>query len=383
MKILVLGGTGWIGSIATRALVESPEVTKVIIGDLAMEKARQLAAQIGNEKLSIQEVNVTDRLGLVRAMKGIDAVVNATWYEFCLEVTKASIEAGVNMTDLGGMPELTLKQLELHDEAKDAGITNVIGCGETPGISNVLARYGADRMDAVEEIHIRDGEFGKNPFSWLQHSIRTSMEELTAEATMYENGKYRNVPPRSGREIYKFPHPIGEQECFYVPFEEAWTLPRFLGKPLKTIDMKVTISPDLIHAFDILENFGLTKLEPIRVKGNVIAPLDLLMEAIKLIPVKQVKTRSFSCIVVDMIGTRGGEKVRLSLSAMMEDYDKWNVDGEGYKTAIPLATAAKMLARGDIKAKGVLPPEACIEPKPFLAELRKSHLKIQEKMENF
>ena len=82
-----------------------------------------------------------------------------------------------------------------------------------------------------------------------------------------------------------------------------------------------------------------------------------------------------------MVGTKGEEKVKLSLSAMTEDYDRWGVDGEGYKTAISAAIGAEMLARGDIKAKGVLPPEACIEPEPFIAELTKRNIRIQEKME--
>lgn len=381
MRILVLGGCGWIGSIITRALAESPEVSEVVIGDLAVEKAKQLIAQIENEKLDVRRVDATDREELVNAMKGMDAVANATWYEFCLEITKASIDAGVNMTDLGGMPELTLKQLELHDQAKDAGVINLIGCGETPGISNVLAKYGADKLDSVEEIHLRDGEVGKGSLSWLQHSVRTSLEELTAETTIFQNGKYRRVPPRSGRETYRFPNPIGEQECFYVPFEEAFTLPRFLGKPVKTIDMKVTISPEMIQTFDMLEDFGLTRTQPIRVGGTEISPIEFLVASIKSIPIRKQKARSYSCIVVDMVGTKGGDKVKLSLSAMMEDYARWRVDGEGYKTAIPLSIGAKMIARGDISAKGVLPPEACIEPKLFIAELKKRNIKIQERME--
>jgi len=378
LKILVLGGAGWIGSIITRALVDSPEVLEVVIGDLAADKAKQLIAQIGSEKLSVQPVDVTNRKKLANAMKGMDAVANATWFEFCLKVTEASIDAGVNMVDLGGMYDLTLKQLELDGQAKDAGITNLIGCGETPGISNVLAKYGADKLDTVEEIHIRDGELGKSPLCWLQHSVRTSMDELTAEATIYENGKYKKVPPRSGREVYEFPDPIGEQECYYVPFEEVITLPRFLGKPVKTVDMKVTISSELVQTFDRLEDFGLTRREPIKVRGVEISPVDFIVASLTSIPMQESKDRSYSCILVDMIGTKDGDKVRLILSAMAEDYDEWGVDGEGYKTATPAAIGAKMLARGDIKTKGVMPPEACIEPEPFLTRLADKGIAINE-----
>ncbi|MHA1833184.1 MAG: saccharopine dehydrogenase family protein [Candidatus Baldrarchaeia archaeon] len=376
MKVLVLGGAGWIGSIIVRGLAEMSTFSEVIIGDIAESKCKQLIDQIRNEKLSFKHVDVTNKSELIKTMKDVDVVVNATWYEFCLKITEAAIAAGVNIVDLGGMPELTLRQLELDSQAKNAGITNVIGCGETPGISNVLAKYGANKLDAINEIRIRDGEIGKSSFCWLQHSVRTSMEELTSEAIIYENGEYKKVPPRTGEERYKFPNPIGEQICYYVPCEEVITFPRFLGKPLKTVDMKVTISPELVRTFDALEKLGVTKREPIKFKGVDISPLDFVVACIRSVPMEQKTSKSYSCIVVDMTGTKDGNSVRLVLSAMMEDYDKWGVDGEGYKTAMPAAIAANMLACNEIKAKGVLPPEACIDPESFLEKLKNKDLKI-------
>lgn len=37
--------------------------------------------------------------------------------------------------------------LELDDDAKKAGVTAITGVGWTPGITNMLARMGADRFD--------------------------------------------------------------------------------------------------------------------------------------------------------------------------------------------------------------------------------------------
>jgi len=379
MRILVLGGVGWIGSIITRILAEHPEVDEVIIGDLAEAKAKKLITEIGSDKVNFQSVNVTDHKELVDAMKGMDCVSNATWYEFALHVTKAAIDAGVSLTDLGGMPDLTRKQLALDKEAKEGGILNLIGCGETPGISNLLAKWGADRMDSVDSIHIRDGEYGKDSLDWLQHSVRTSMDEMTKESTIYQNGRHVNIPPRSGSEIYKFPEPIGQMECFYVPFEEAVTLPLFLGKPVNTVEMKVTISPELVHNFDMLEMFGLTKAEPVTTRGGVtVPPIDVLISSVLRMKVPPRKGRTYSCIAVEMKGTLDGDKVQRSMSGLMEDVIKWNVDGEGYKTALPQALSAVMLAKGETKERGVLPPEACIDPVSFLEDLKKYGLKVRD-----
>ena len=381
MKIMVLGGVGWIGSTLTKILAEHPEVDEVVIGDIDEAKSRQLIDEIGTGRVSYRKIDVYDHQGLVEAMKGMDAVANAFWYEFALRVTKAAIEAKVPLTDLGGMPELTKQQLEYDRQAKEAGIINIIGCGETPGISNVLARWGADRMDTIDAIHVRDGEWGKNSLEWLQYSVRTSMDEMTEPSIIYKDGDYVELPPRSGREMYTFPDPIGEQECYTVPFEEAVTFPKYLGKPVNLVEMKVTVSQFLMDNFDVLEKFGITKVEPVTTRAGVtVPPVDVLIACVLQMEIPPRQDKTYSCIAIEMVGTAGGEKVQRSLYGMMYDWygkeGKWKVDAEGYKTALPCALSAVMLAKGDVKHTGVLPPEACLDPVPFLEELGKWGLQV-------
>lgn len=383
MRILVLGGVGWIGSIITRILAEHPETTEVVIGDVDVDGARALMERIGSDKVSVQRVDVTGHADLVRVMPGFDCIANACWYEMAMRVTRASIEAATDLVDLGGMPELTREQLALHDEAVEAGVVNVIGIGETPGISNLFARWGADRMDTIHSIRIRDGEVGKDSLDWLQHSVRTSMDEMTEPSEIYEGGRYVAMPPRSGSEMYRFPEPIGEQECFYVPFEESVTLPRFLGKTVDNIEMKVTVSPDLMRSFDTLEAFGLTRSQPVTTRAGVtVPPVDVLISCVLGMDVPARAGHTYSCIVVELEGTLDGKPVLRRIAGMMEDREDWGVDGEGYKTALPLALAAVMVAKGEIPQRGVLPPEACIDPAPFIHELEEGGLRVIDELES-
>lgn len=382
MRIMVLGGVGWIGSVITRILAEHPDPTEVVIGDIDVVGAKLLIDKIdAGDKVSLLEVDVTDHQALVAAMKGFDVIANAAWYEMAMRVTRAAMEARVDVVDLGGMPELTREQLGVHDEVAAAGIVNLIGIGETPGISNLFAKWGADRLDTVESIRIRDGEYGKDSLNWLQHSVRTSMDEMTEPSEIYENGEYVTKPPRSGSELYRFPEPIGEQECFYVPFEEAVTLPRFIGKPVSTVEMKVTVSPDLMRNFDVLEMFGLTSSDPVTTRAGVtVPPVDVLISTVLGMDVPPTTGRTYSCIAVELTGTLDGERVLRRITGMMEDREDWNVDGEGYKTALPLALAAVMVAKGEIPERGVLVPEACIDPVPFIRLLEKGGLKVTDEI---
>ncbi|RLI18907.1 hypothetical protein DRO54_09515, partial [Candidatus Bathyarchaeota archaeon] len=144
MKILVLGGAGAMGMVTVRDLADSPGVSEVIIGDANIKKAQEIAKWANKGKVSIQKVDISNFESLTSAMKEADAVANAAPYHLNLTVTKAAIETGKNLTDLGGVYYMTLKQLELDNEAKNANVTVVLGCGLAPGVADVLAKHGAD-----------------------------------------------------------------------------------------------------------------------------------------------------------------------------------------------------------------------------------------------
>ena len=62
--------------------------------------------------------------------------------------------------------------------------------------------------------------------------------------------------------------------------------------------------------------------------------------------------------------------------------DEWGGRAAYYKNiAIPLSIGAQMIARGEIEARGVLPPETVIKPELFFAELEKRGITIEQKVE--
>src|SRR5205823_14785274 len=157
MKAVVLGGCGAMGSEATRDLAKTSNFDEITIADLNVAQAQALAdelnASTGRKRVCAALVDASDENALVTVIRGQDVVVNTMTYHFGLQATRAAIRAGVNYLDLGGLHN-TPKQLALDHEAQAAGVTIVLGCGATPGVSNILARRGADDLDTVEAIHI-------------------------------------------------------------------------------------------------------------------------------------------------------------------------------------------------------------------------------------
>lgn len=379
MKIIVLGSGGAMGMVTVRVLAENPEVSEVVIGETKLEKGRKIAEWTGSEKVSLHQVDVTDRKSLIDAISDVDAIASAVPYHLNLNVTKAAIAARKPLTDLGGVYYMTLEQLKLHREAHEAGVTVVLGCGVAPGIADILAKYGADKLDSVEEVHIRYGEVNLEParYKW---SFRTVLAEYTQGPVVYVDGDFKQLEPFSGKHVFRFPSPINERSCCYALYSGIATLPRTVGKGVKVVDCAMSYVEEDEQRIRVLNQMGLTRKDPIRIKGVDVSPRDFLL---RCAPPPDVNVRDAAGVIVEVSGEKDGNKKRFTYSLAHEYHETYGVSALAYLTGMPMAIAAQMLANGEIVEKGVLPPETGVPPKPFFDELSRRGVRIQETTQLF
>ncbi len=379
MKIIVLGGGGAMGMVTVRDLTESPEVSEVLICEANLRQAEKVAKWAGSEKVSVHEMNVTDQKDLVDTISEADAIANATPYHLNLQVTNAAIKARRHLTDLGGVYYMTLKQLKLDKKARDTGVAVVLGCGLAPGIADVLAKYGADKLDHVEEVHIRYGEVNLElaKYKW---SFRTVLEEYTTGPVIYVEGKFKQLQSFSGKHVFKFPAPIGERSCCYALYSGIATLPKTVGKGVQVVDCAMSYVDEDIQRIRVLNEMGLTRKESIKVNGVEISPREFLLRC-ALPP--EVNVRDAAGVVVEVIGEKSGSKTKHTYSLVQKYHEEYRVSALAYLTGMPMSIVAQMLAKGEILKKGVLPPEIAIKPEPFFAELAKRGVKISETNQTF
>src|SRR5437588_1177044 len=224
MRIIVLGGCGAMGSEVTRDLLRTSDFEEIVIGEANLEKAKSLADERGNERVRAIQVDVSDENMLARTLHGFDVVANATTYHFGLIATRAAIKARVKYLDLGGLFN-TPKQLQLDKEAREAGVTICLGCGATPGVTNLMTRHAANQMDDVDEVHIAFASFRSiAPSAGL---LDTVLDEFSPSSRRFywEDGNFVEVPAFSGAKTIKFSEPVGEIETYFVPHSEMQPLP--------------------------------------------------------------------------------------------------------------------------------------------------------------
>ncbi len=401
MKVLVVGGYGAQGSVICTYLSRSPEISEIVCAGRNLAKAKRLVERLKSDKVSPKKLDATKQNELMSAAKGMDLVVNATVPKYNLIVMDAVLKGGACYQDLASGPtdtpmdKFVSQQIERSAKYEDAGLAALINTGSSPGVTNVLVRHAADRLDRVDEIKIRyTGLMETKEFISIW-SPETAWADMAEEPFLYEDGKLKRVPPFSGEEVYTFPEPYGPQKVVHHHHEEVVTLPKFIGKGLKYVDFKMG-DPD-IHIAKAIWQIGLLSKKPIDVRGRKVSPMDVFVSAIPpplaMDEVEQkikegILVDASECGVVEIIGEKAGERIRYkyewpTLSVREANKIISGVTQESYCTGVPAAIFAWMLGRGEMKTPGVIAPE-CLELEArttFLSKLVEMKLPVYEKME--
>jgi len=384
MKFCVLGGGGHIGSGIVRELSKHAEGAEIVIGDINAKKAEEVAREVNGQVL---KVDAADAGSIKDAVKGSDVVISAVgpYHKFGKRVLEAVIEAGINFVDVDDDYDATSACLQLNSDAEKAGITAVIGLGATPGITNVLAKYGAERMDEVERIDTYwawtalDPTMGPAIIDHYFHAVDGNIPS-------YRDGEWVEVPALSDAEVVEFPEPVGCIEVYNVGHPEPVTIPRYIK--VRSVTNKGTVWPsimaELTKYFSML---GFTGLEKIPIGKDEVAIRDIMVKLIEHLPeivpmdliveITQETVRRFGeqfALYGVGIGTRvAGEK-----SGEKREVFYGVAEASAVKaTALPAALGAIMIAEGKVDRPGVYAPEGVIPAKEFLSVLSKE-IKIIE-----
>lgn len=378
MNALLLG-VGAVGSVIARHLAAHRDITRLTLCDRDTRRAEALAGALDGSRVRVEPLDAAEPAALAHAFRGQGLVVNAVLPRFNGAVMDAALASGCLYVDLSSGEE---DQFERHGAWVSAGRTALHGMGEDPGISNVLARLGADRLDEVETIRIRDGEFSEAedlPLACL-FSSETFIEEAVSPARCYENGGWTEVPAWSNREVYPFPEPVGPQTVYSMSHEEVDTLPRFIGKGVRKVDFKLAVPDAMQRDLAFLDRIGMTRHDEIPVGGVRVRPISVLAAVLPQPADLGGRVRGAAIVLVEVEGRRRGERVRHTFHASMtheEAFRRQRTTATAFLTGSGGAAGAIALATGRVTTPGVLSPEQ-IDPAPMLALLAELGVTVEE-----
>lgn len=400
MKTIVVG-VGAVGSVVAEVLANSEEFDKVVLADIDIERARSMEKRISNDKTESVRIDATDVDGMVKSFKGIDLVINSVIPQFNFNIMDACLMAKANYADMASdifiskekvgeivkEPPMQYQARRYTDAYQKAGIIGMLGMGCDPGVVNIFARMGADRMDRVKNILIRDGDNGYvegYEFAPLW-SPQTLIEEVLMPPTIFKDGHYRKVKPFSGKEEFDFPENVGKIPIYNIDHEEQETLPTYigevLGKGCEYCDFKLALGEEHVETIRTLGRVGLDSSKKIDVKGAKVAPIDVVTACLPDPSKLGDRAKGDFCGMTMITGLKDGKDVGYSIHTSMNHQDCWNRhkhSATGYTVGVPMAIGAILFAQGKITQKGVFPPEM-LDPKPFVEMMPKYGMNCVER----
>lgn len=365
MRVLVLG-VGAVGEVIAKHLAGEGGVS-LSVADIDELRLRRIKRMLRSRV----ETRIVGGDGFDEVVNDADLVINSASPTINLDLMKTCLRYGVNYMDLAS--DDIDKQLAMNRSWRRKEVLALICMGEDPGLSNIYARYAADKLDRVNSIKIRDGEYSKSrkyPLIAL-FSPEIFFDEILSPSLVYVNGRFRKLPALSGYEVYEFPEPVGKLSVYSVNHEEVYTLPRFIGKGVRYVDFKLALADELINATKLLKRIGLLRSRRMRVKNASVSPRDVFF-ALMPKPSEIAKhIEGYASLVVEVEGMYKGKAVTYSIYTLMshEQANKlFRANATSYLTGTVPAVVASMIARGEIEDVGVRVPEQ-LDPTPVVERL--------------
>lgn len=362
MKIMVLG-SGLMGPAAAYNLLRDPTVSEVVLADMRHDQLEQTQARLSRvvetERLRLVQVDLADEAAAKAALAEVDVVVAALPSSVIAQGLAAAIAAHTHWVDLSRPAQSELAAL--RPAIEQAGITVIFGCGVEPGLTEIMARYIAEKLDRVDELHIKCGGIPVDPAPPLGYKIvfggtRLPLRELPAHVV--ENGELKQVPRYSGVERVDFAE-VGECEAWHEGFM-PWLLELDALKGLKVGTQKTVRWPGYAEMASALRELGLLSLKPVNVRGASVAPKEVVDTVLYDRVRMEEHDRDITTFRVEAWGEKKGYPRRYRVE-MVDRYDeRTGFTSMARVTAFTGAIVGRMIGSGAIGARGVYTPEKVV-----------------------
>jgi saccharopine dehydrogenase (NAD+, L-lysine-forming) len=304
---------------------------------------------------------------------------------------EACLETGVDYLDTANYEpreEATYSydwQWAYHDRFKERGIMALLGSGFDPGATNVFTAYAKkhhfDELHYLDIIDCNAGDHGQHFATNFNPEI--NIREISARGKYWENGDWLYTDPLSLKIEYDFPEGIGTRKCYLLYHEEIESLIKFIPE-IKRARFWMTFSDKYLKHLEVLQNVGMTRIDPVVFNGQEIIPLHFLQhmlpEPASLGPLTKGKT----CIGCVCEGVKDGKPKKYYIYNTCdheEAYKEVQSQAISYTTGVPAMIGAMMMLTGKWKEAGVCHMEQ-FDPDPFMEQMNLCGLPWKEVHEN-
>ncbi|MEJ2104218.1 MAG: saccharopine dehydrogenase C-terminal domain-containing protein [Ignavibacteriaceae bacterium] len=345
MKKVVILGAGFIGSTVAEELSNDYAIT---IADVDANRLKYLS----NKKINKITSDLSSEKNLNKVISDSDLVVGALPGFMGFKALKSVITAGKNIVDVSFFPE---DPFLLNELTKEKGVTAIVDCGVSPGLSNIILGYHNRTMKVENYKCIVGGLPYKHewPFHYKAFfSPIDVIEEYIRPARIVIDGKIVEKPALSDPEIINYKN-IGDLEAFNTDglrsLLKTMNIPNMLEKTLRY--------PGHIELMKIFREVGLFSEKEIEIKGKFVKPIDLTAKLLFPFWAPEKEEKDFTLLEIFI----EGEVKSINVSHRYFIFDEFDSasgrSSMARTTGYSCSAAARLFLEVKFDRKGICPPE--------------------------
>jgi saccharopine dehydrogenase (NAD+, L-lysine-forming) len=386
-KVLIIGAGGVGNVVAHKCAMLTEYFSEVMLASRNENKCKAIAAdvkQATGRTLRTAAVDADDVKATVALIKsfGADLLINVALPYQDLPLMDACLHAGIHYVDTANYEPPHLAKFEYswqwayRERFQKAGLTALLGSGFDPGVTNVFCAYAQKHLfDTIETIDIMDANAGDHGYPFATNfNPEINIREITQRGRYWEQGEWKETDPLSVKWVYDYPG-IGPKDSYLLFHEELESLAINI-KGLKRIRFFMTFSQNYLTHLRVLENVGMTRIDPVDFQGHKIVPIQFLKALLPDPASLGPRTKGKTCIGCEITGVKDGKPRKVFIHNIcdhQECYAEVKSQAISYTTGVPAAIGGAMIASGQWTRPGVWNMEE-MNPDPFMAELNKRGL---------
>lgn len=381
-KVLVIGAGG-VGSVAVHKMAKWPDMfSEITLASRRVAKCDAIATSVKSRtgvsiitaELDADNVEATTRL---IEKTGASLVVNLALPYQDLNIMEACLAAGADYLDTANYEPLDEAKFEYHwqwayqERFEKAGLTALLGSGFDPGVTNVftayIAKHHIQNMQTLDILDCNGGDHGQHFATNFNPEI--NIREVTAPARHWQNGAWVESPALSHKQSFDFPQ-VGNRNMYLMYHEELESLSKHFPE-LTRARFWMTFGDAYLTHLNVLENIGMTSIEPIIYEGQEIVPLQFLKAVLPEPSGLGETTKGKTCIGNIISGTHEGRPRTVYLYNVCDHeacFAEVGSQAVSFTTGVPAMIGASLILDKSWRKPGVWNMEQ-FDPDPFMDRL--------------
>jgi saccharopine dehydrogenase (NAD+, L-lysine-forming) len=387
-KVLVIGAGG-VSSVAVHKMAMNPDIfSEIHLASRTKAKCDAIAASVKartGQDVATYEIDAEEVPALVNLIRRIEPalVVNLALPYQDLPIMDACLEAGVDYLDTANYEPKDQAKFEYSwqwaydGRFREQGLMALLGSGFDPGVTSVFAMWlKKHKLKTVRTLDILDCNGGDHGQAFATNfNPEINIREVTAPARHWESGQWVETPAMSVKQNFDF-EGVGPKNMYLMYHEELESLAKFVPE-MERARFWMTFGDEYIKHLTVLQNVGMTRIDPVIYEGREIIPLQFLKSVLPEPASLGATTKGKTNIGVIATGEAldgSGEKTFYIKNICDHEaaYEETGNQAVSYTTGVPAMIGSAMMLTGKWRGAegqgGVFNMEQ-FDPDPFMEML--------------